>query len=43
MYDGIRAWGGIGEGGSAIAILYFIFLVVVGNCILLNVYVLCPL
>lgn len=38
MYDGIRAWGGIGEGGSAIAILYFIFLVVVGNYILLNVF-----
>ncbi|KAL9960179.1 hypothetical protein ACROYT_G033596 [Oculina patagonica] len=38
MYDGIRAWGGIGEAASAIAILYFIFLVVVGNYILLNVF-----
>jgi hypothetical protein len=34
MYDGIRAWGGIGEAASALAIMYFIFLVVVGNCIL---------
>lgn len=34
MYDGIRAWGGIGDPASALAIMYFIFLVVVGNCIL---------
>ena len=34
MYDGIRSWGGIGDGGAIVAILYFIFLVVVGNCIL---------
>ncbi|XP_044182314.1 voltage-dependent L-type calcium channel subunit alpha-1D-like isoform X2 [Acropora millepora] len=38
MYDGIRSWGGIGEGGAILAILYFIFLVVVGNYILLNVF-----
>lgn len=38
MYDGIRSWGGIGEGGSIVAIFYFIFLVVVGNYILLNVF-----
>ena len=34
MYDGIRAYGGIRNPGSAIAIAYFIILVIVGNCIL---------
>lgn len=38
MYDGIRSWGGIGEAGAILPILYFIFLVVVGNYILLNVF-----
>ena len=33
MYDGIRSWGGIGEADAILPILYFIFLVVVGNCI----------
>jgi high-affinity Fe2+/Pb2+ permease len=35
MYDGIRAYGGIRNPGAAIAIAYFIVLVIVGNCILL--------
>lgn len=35
MYDGIRAWGGIEDSKSVLAILYFTVLVVVGNCILL--------
>ena len=34
MYDGIRAYGGIADPSSAIAVLYFIILVIVGNCIL---------
>lgn len=34
MYDGIRAWDGIGNSGAAVPILYFMILVVVGNCIL---------
>ncbi|XP_048579316.1 muscle calcium channel subunit alpha-1 isoform X2 [Nematostella vectensis] len=38
MYTGIQSWGGITESLSAIPILYFIFLVVVGNYILLNVF-----
>lgn len=37
MYDGIRSWGGIGEAGAILPILYFIFLVVVGNCILYGI------
>ncbi|XP_028397956.1 voltage-dependent L-type calcium channel subunit alpha-1D-like [Dendronephthya gigantea] len=38
MYDGIRAYGGIRNPGAAIAIGYFIILVIVGNYILLNVF-----
>ena len=40
MYDGIRAYGGIGDSGSVLAILYFTFLVVVGNCILASCFTL---
>ena len=38
MYDGIRAYGGIRSPGAAVAILYFITLVIVGNCILVVKY-----
>lgn len=38
MYYGIKSWGGISNPGSIIAIIYFISLVVIGNYILLNVF-----
>lgn len=33
MYDGICVWGGIGDLVFVLVIMYFIFFVVVGNCI----------
>ncbi|XP_065066624.1 voltage-dependent L-type calcium channel subunit alpha-1D-like isoform X2 [Rhopilema esculentum] len=38
MYFGIQSWGGINEPMSVIAIVYFVTLVIVGNYILLNVF-----
>lgn len=38
MYIGIESWGGIGNSLCIIPIIYFITLVVVGNYILLNVF-----
>jgi len=34
MYYGIKSWGGISNPWAVIAIIYFISLVVIGNCIL---------
>lgn len=34
MYVGIQSWGGLGKPMSVIAIVYFVALVIVGNCIL---------
>nr|AAC63050.1 voltage-gated calcium channel alpha-1 subunit [Cyanea capillata] len=38
MYVGIQSWGGIKNPSSIIAIIYFVALVIVGNYILLNVF-----
>eukprot|EP00794_Sanderia_malayensis_P006217 gene6217-6933_t len=38
MYVGIQSWGGIKDPSSIIAIIYFVALVIVGNYILLNVF-----
>lgn len=38
MYYGIKSWGGIKNPWAIIAIVYFISLVVIGNYILLNVF-----
>ena len=37
MYDGIQAYGGI-QGLGAVALIYFLFLFIAGNFILLNVF-----
>ena len=37
MYDGIQAYGGI-KGLGAVALIYFLFLFIAGNFILLNVF-----
>ena len=33
MYLGIQSWGGINKPAAVVAIIYFISLVVIGNCI----------
>lgn len=38
MYIGIKSWGGINKPESILAIVYFVCLVVIGNYILLNVF-----
>lgn len=38
MYYGIKSWGGVGKPECVVAIIYFISLVVIGNYILLNVF-----
>ena len=37
MYDGIQAYGGI-KGLGSVALIYFLFLFIAGNFILLNVF-----